>query len=61
MAFSVAFDVAFTLEFGLEKNSGTRLPLRTITDRKYPFDVLTKTTCTTEKSLMTDVQTVRDA
>lgn len=61
MAFADAFDMAYTLKFDLQKILGKELPLRMLTDNKSLFDVLTKATSTTEKRLMIDIQTVRDA
>lgn len=61
MAFADTFDMFFTLRHDLEKITSCKLPKRMMTDSKSLFDVLTKTTMTTKKRLIIDLQTVKNA
>ncbi len=58
-AFADGLDYALTLKFDLERIIGKHLPLSMVT--KQLFDVITKNSTATEKKLMIDIETVREA
>lgn len=61
MAFADAFDLAYKIKCDLQNVLCQSIPLYIITDSLTLFDVLIKSTITTEKRLMMDLQTVKDS
>jgi len=59
-AFADAFDATFILKHDLERIYLQHLPLVMLTDSKQMFDVITRTSHTTEKRLMIDVAAARE-
>ena len=60
-AFADAFDHAFTLKYDLESLLKQRIPLSLFTDSRSLFDVIKKSSSTSEKRLMIDITSVRKA
>ena len=60
-AFADAFDFAYCAKKDLETMLGCHIPLQMYTDSKSLFDILTKCSNTTERRLMIDLQSVRNA
>ena len=60
MAFADAFDMAFTIKYDMQMIMKQYIPLNMYTDSLSLFDVLTKSTTTTEKRLMIDLRSVRE-
>lgn len=60
-AFGTAFDFSCLLEHELPLILGTKIPIHMLTDSKLLFDLVTKTSHTTEKRLMIDIACIRDA
>lgn len=61
MAFADSIDVAYTLKHDREHVFRKPVPLSMVPDSQFLFDVLIETTCLTEKRLMIDLETVKDA
>lgn len=59
IALTDAFNMLYTVKFDLQSACTRAKPLTMITDSLPLFDILTKTSVTTEKHLMTDVKTVK--
>lgn len=59
-AFADAFDYAFTLKHDLEEILQSQVPLQILTDSKSLFDIITKSSTTTERRLMIDIKSVRE-
>lgn len=55
VAFSDAFDIAYSIKFDLESMAKLKIPLTMITDSLSLFDFKTKATGTTEMRLMIDL------
>jgi Reverse transcriptase (RNA-dependent DNA polymerase) len=60
-AFADAFDQAFIIKHDLELLLNQRVPLTILTDSKSLFDVITKSSSTSERRLMIDITAVREA
>jgi hypothetical protein len=60
-AFADAFDYAIVLKRDLEAMLSQEIPLTMLTDSKSLFDVITKSSTTTERRLMIDISAVRNA
>ena len=61
IAFSDTFDEAFAIRHQLQQVTGMRVPLHLMTDSKFLFDVLSKSSRTSESRLMIDVASAREA
>jgi hypothetical protein len=61
LAFADAFDHAFILKHDLQRILGREVPLLMLTDSKFLFDVITGNKYTTEKKLMADIASIREA
>ena len=61
MALADGFDVGFMTKYDLQILTGKTIPVHIMTDSLSLFDVITKATATTEKRLMIDLETVREA
>lgn len=60
VAFAAAFDYALTMKHELEQLLDKKIPIKMSTDSESLFDVITKSSSTTERRLMIDVQAVRN-
>ncbi len=60
-AFADAFDRAYIIKREFQNMLGKSIPLTMFTDSKSLFDVITKCSITTEKRLMIDIKSVREA
>jgi len=60
-AFADAFDRACMIQREFQNMLGKSIPLTMFTDSKSLFDVITKCSITTEKRLMIDIKSVREA
>jgi len=60
-AFADDFEAALILKLDLERIYRQQLPLVMLTDSKQIFDVITRASHTTEKRLVIDVATAREA
>lgn len=60
-AFADALDFAYTTKHDLEAMLDRQIPLQMLTDSKSLFDVITKSSNTSERRLMTDIHSVREA
>ena len=60
-AFADAFDFAFTLKHDLQVMLCQKIPLTILTDSNSLFDVITKSSTTSERRLMIDITAVRNA
>ena len=60
-AFSDGFDAAYMIRHDLQVLFHRNIPLKMFTDSKQLFDVITKSSSTTERRLMIDVAAVREA
>lgn len=60
-AFADAFDRTYMIKREFQNMLGKSIPFTMFTDSKSLFDVLTKCSITTEKRLMIDIKTVREA
>ena len=61
MAFADAFDMTFAIKKDMELMMNTPIPIVMLTDSLSLFDVITKSTITTEKRLMIDIKVVKDS
>jgi hypothetical protein len=61
LAFADAFDHAFILKHDLQRILGREVSLLMLTDSKMLFDVITGNKYTTEKRLMADIASIREA
>jgi hypothetical protein len=61
LAFADAFDYAYTLRHNLEHMFGKSIPLSMLTDSKFLFDVISKSSSTLEGRLMIDITVSREA
>lgn len=61
MALADAFDMAYAITQDIRKMLTKEVPIMMITDTLSLFDVITKATSPTEKRLMTDISTVKEA
>lgn len=59
-AFANGFDFAYLMRHIMQSMIGTKIPLTTITDSEKVFKVIVKSTITTEKRLMIDVEDARE-
>lgn len=60
-AFADGMDFGITLKHDMENMISINLPIKLYTDSKSLFDVITKNTTTTEKTLMIDIKALREA
>lgn len=60
-AFEDSFDASYTIKRDLELTLKRPVCLNIFTDSKSLFDIITKCSSTTEKRLLIDIQTVREA
>lgn len=60
-AFTTAFDFAYILKHDLERVLRQPIALKMFTDSKQLFDVITRASHTTEKRLMIDIASAREA
>ena len=60
-AFADGFDFAYLMRHDLQRMLKRKIPLTMITDSEQLFKVIIKSTTTTEKRLMIDVETARAA
>ena len=61
MAFADAFDMAVAIRNDLSKVLSQKLPIVMLTDSLSLFDVVTKATLTTEKTLLMDIKGFKDS
>lgn len=61
MTFADAFDLAHTIKCDIQILISRHIELSLMNDSLSLFDVLTKSTTTTEKTLMIDSQTIKDS
>ena len=61
MAFTDAFDMTFAIKKDMKLMINQPLPIVMLTDSLSLFDVITKSTITTEKRLMIDIKVVKDS
>ena len=59
--FSAAFDQAFVIRHDIQLILGTPIPLMMFTDSKQLFNVISRTSLTTEKRLMDEIMAAREA
>lgn len=61
LAFPDGFDYAYMLRYDLQRILGRTVPLAMLTDSESLFKTILKSTTTTEKRLMIDMQAAREA
>ena len=61
MAFADAFDMTYAIKRDIELMTNQPIPISMLTDSLSLFDVITKSTITTEKRLMIDLKVVKDS
>lgn len=61
MAFADAFDMAYVIKYDLQLMLGKVIPISMMTDSLSLFDVITKSTITTERRLMIDIKAAKES